>query len=439
MLDKKIKLKISKTAEIIFLPIFLFVSLFSPIQSHAIVFVPVNDLALNLTAESMLIVENQTAIVTTALASKEIGQIPGGNPLGQAAVNPGTGIALSLTSLDFAASTMAKILISRLTDSIVGWIDSGFQGQPAFVGDPASFLTDVADSVAGEFIEGSALDFMCEPFELQIRLALDYKYRSTFEDSSCRLSEVLNNLENFADFTEGGNFSRGGWDGWFQVIQPQNNPYGAYINAEAELGARIAGRQNIELLQLDWGSGFLSFQECLDPVGAPLSKCKNKGPIKTPGTVIESGLSDALGTEISELELADSFDRILAALLNQLVSRALSSSGLAGISNDSNSTGHNSDRDRQFLASSPQNLIATPITSTRINLDWSGSTTEDVRGYYVYRDGERIGKNDGKNNTFYPDSGLQPSTKYNYRVSAFIEEDNESARSNQSATTTLEF
>ena len=329
MYDKN-KMEIIKKISLCATFLFFIIAAFHPTETRSQVFVPVNDVALNLTAAAMLIVEEQTSIAVSAQTIKEVGQVPGINPIAQGAVNPGTAIGLSLTSLDFAANTLAKTLISRLTDSIVGWIDSGFSGQPAFIGDPGSFFLDVADTVAGDFIEGSELGFMCEPFELQIRLALDYNYRSTFTDSACRLSDVLNNLENFADFTENGNFARGGWDGWFEVIQPQNNPYGSYINAEAELGVRIAGRQNIELLQLNWGSGFLSFQECLEPAGAPLSECSVKGPVKTPGAVIESGLSDVLGTELSELELADSFDRIIAALLNQLVSKALSSSGLVG-------------------------------------------------------------------------------------------------------------
>lgn len=411
-----------------FIPVLLFSGLLlNSKKAEAQPAVPVNDALLNATALSNLIVNEQTSIAVSAQAIKEVGQVPGLSPI----VNQGTGVGLAFTSLDFAANAIAKTIVRRITDSIVGWIDSGFQGQPAFIGNPGGFLLDVADSVAGEFIEGGDLGFLCEPFQLEIKFALDYQYRSTFEDVTCRLSDVLNNVQNFANFTEGKNFARGGWDGWFQVIQPQNNPYGAYIEAESELNVRIAGRQSIELLQLDWGSGFLSFQECLEPAGAPLSECVVKGPIKTPGTVIASGLDQTLGTELSELGLADSFDRILAALLNQLVSRALSSSGLAGISNDNN------DDDREFPPLPPENLAATPITSFQIRVTWSASPTEDVEGYYIYRDGQRVATQRGRSNTSFLDSGLQPSTEYSYRISSFIETDNESYRIGPIATTTL--
>lgn len=300
-------------------------------------FVPVHDAILSGIISAQLTQLNltslETAIATGAVTIKEVGPVPGISPLAEVAVNQATGPGLAVLSLDFFAVTMAKLVIENITNSIVEWIDSGFQGSPAFVQDPGSFLADVADTVAGEFIDGTELGFLCEPFELDIRLALNYRYRSSFKERvSCRLSDVIKNVEDFAEFTgdttigSTPRFSKGGWDGWISLNR--QNQYSTYLASEAELGVRIRGRQNIELLQLNWGDGFLSFQECLDPPGAPLSQCREKGPIKTPGKVIETGLGNALGTELSELELADSFDRILAALLNQLVSKALSSSGL---------------------------------------------------------------------------------------------------------------
>jgi len=303
-------------------------------------FVPVHDSIVAGIISAQLTVLNlttlQTAIATGAVTIKEVGPVPGISPLAEVAVNPITGPGLAVLSLDFFAVSMAKALLQKLTNSIVEWIDRGFPGEgPAFVQDPGSFLADVADTVAGEFIDGTELGFLCEPFELDIKAALNYRYKSSFEERiSCRLSDVIKNVEDFAEFSGdsgrgiSANFYKGGWDGWISLVR--QNQYSTYLASEAELGVRIRGRQNIELLQLNWGDGFLSFQDCIDPPGAPLSECKVKGPIKTPGKVIETGLGKALGAELTQLELADSFDRILAALLNQLISKALGSSGLAG-------------------------------------------------------------------------------------------------------------
>ena len=103
-----------------------------------------------------------------------------------------------------------QIIISNITNSIVTWINSGFQGNPAFISNPESFFTDVGDQIAGNFIAGTELGFVCEPFSLDIRSALAINYSSTYvQRNYCRLTDAIRNTENFAKFTNG-DFSQGG-------------------------------------------------------------------------------------------------------------------------------------------------------------------------------------------------------------------------------------
>ena len=204
---------------------------------------------------------------------------------------------------------IARIAIQGITDSVVRWINSGFQGSPAFVTDPGQFFTGIADEVAGTFIAGTELGFLCEPFQLDIRAALNFNYSQRYR-SSCTLTDVIRNVENFTDFTKG-NFSAGGWDGWISMTQnPNNNPYGAYVKAEEELAIRLRTAQGQELQLLQWGNGFLSWKD-------------ENGKIQTPGSVIESQLSNVLGSGIDQLELADEFNEIVGALMGQLVQKVL--------------------------------------------------------------------------------------------------------------------
>lgn len=84
----------------------------------------------------------------------------------------------------------------------------------------------------------------------------------------------------------------------------------------------------------------------------------------------------------------------------------------------------------------PQNLTATAISSSQINLSWDASTDNiAVTGYKIYRDNVEI---DTTTNTTYGDTGLSPSTLYTYKVSAFDAAGNESAQSNEASATTLE-
>lgn len=221
--------------------------------------------------------------------------------------------------VDGLAWAAGNILIDNITNSVVRWINNGFRGGPGFVTNPGQFLTGVADQVAGEFIAGTELGFLCDPFELDIRAALNLDYSSDFR-IGCTLSDVIANTEDFTKFTDG-NFNQGGWDGWYSMTQnPNNNPYGAYAKSKSELSARIAGAQGIELLKLDWGNGFFSWED-------------EDGDIQTPGSVVETQLENVLGTNLDRLEIADEFNEIVGALASQFVSQlvgGLSSGGRGG-------------------------------------------------------------------------------------------------------------
>ncbi|MDQ8198908.1 carbohydrate binding domain-containing protein [Pelagicoccus enzymogenes] len=82
----------------------------------------------------------------------------------------------------------------------------------------------------------------------------------------------------------------------------------------------------------------------------------------------------------------------------------------------------------------PEGLAATSTSATEIDLSWQESTDNvGVLGYLVYRDGENIGQSIVSS---FSDSGLNPSTEYDYQVSAFDLASNESALSASVSETT---
>ncbi|MDP2642010.1 MAG: hypothetical protein Q8P21_01830 [bacterium] len=234
------------------------------------------------------------------------------------------GINTGLT-WDGIAIMIAKKFIERMVDSTVNWINNGFDGNPAYVIDPEQYFTDIADGVAGEFIAGSDLGFLCSPFQAQIRISLQKQYTQP-EPFQCTLTDVVGNIENFYN-----DFSQGGWDGWFSMTQNNaNNPYGAYLEAKIELDSRIASAIGLKEQQLNWGRGFLSFSDCIEYAQVDVGEgqtergeCIKHGPIKTPGVAIEGQLENVLGTGIRQLELADEFDELIGALLGQLLQRSV--------------------------------------------------------------------------------------------------------------------
>jgi len=215
---------------------------------------------------------------------------------------------------DCVVRALARAAIQTITAQTVSWINSGFEGKPAFVQNFNKFFTQVADQAAGEFIQGSALSFLCSPFQLDVRvaIAMSYAQRNVAQAQTCTLSSVVDNVEGFID----GNFNEGGWPGLISfTTEPSNNPFGAYMTAQARLNNQILFDTANAERKISVG-GFLSKEEC-DPPGS--DNCK----IVTPGSTIESALEATLKTNLDSLQFADSIDDIISALTNQLITKTL--------------------------------------------------------------------------------------------------------------------
>ncbi len=295
------------------------------------------------------------------------------------------------------AKTAARELIQKITDATVNWINSGFNGNPAFIANPGDFLAQTADQAVGSFIQNDPnLRFLCSPFQIQVKLALYTNYSTTaFNQINCTASGALTNLEN-------GTFS---WNDWLQVAsQPQNTPTGAYLLAQGQLEAQIANKQGAVSNDINLGSGAISYKSCTDSVYQLDSKgnitnssnpvtftytgsdlypnsatqnylAQNKSKIltvktsctvKTPGTTIATMLGFKATSEQRTDEigaaLSNGIDAVLSSLSNQLIKLAsdqLTNGVLAN--NSTNSSNYNSSLNN--LASQAQNDYNGSITN----------------------------------------------------------------------------
>jgi hypothetical protein len=275
--------------------------------------------------------------------------------------------------LDAIAMPIAQKMVEDMVKETVDWANSGFEGGPAYVTDTGQFLTNTADDVAGEFIAGNDLGFLCSPFQANIRLSLvNQYYQPTQKQFQCTLSGVTDNIEGFfnGDFNGGG-----GWDTWFAVTQsPTNNPYGAFLEARGELDQRLATKIGLSQNELLVNQGFLSFKDCLEHnpsqavidgvekyklnanAGAkngmvlnkvrasglsnvenevldiienkrkydptkPADACIQDGPIKTAGTTIKSQLDNVLGSGLSQLISVENWQQLVGAFASGLLKR----------------------------------------------------------------------------------------------------------------------
>jgi chitodextrinase len=85
----------------------------------------------------------------------------------------------------------------------------------------------------------------------------------------------------------------------------------------------------------------------------------------------------------------------------------------------------------------PSNLVATATGTTTVGLTWAASADPEtgVDRYLVFRNGSQVGST---NQTTYEDTGLSPSTTYDYRVRAVNGDGLESNLSNEDSATTLD-
>jgi hypothetical protein len=235
--------------------------------------------------------------------------------------------------LDGIAWAVAKQMVSNITRSLINWINSGFQGSPSFVTDFKQMLIDSLDQVAGEYIKslGGLGEFICSPFQLDVQAALSINYAqarsgtpSGPDQNLCTLTGIGSNIENFLAGTADN------WGQWLQVTQnPQNTPYGAYLEAEASLNVRLRNEAGQQIEVASWGDGFLSKKVCQAVEGTTREDCK----ITTPGQVVSEALTFQLSTGPRSLIEADEVNELIGALLNQLVLQAVQGlNGLLGLS-----------------------------------------------------------------------------------------------------------
>lgn len=289
------------------------------------------------------------------------------------------------------AKVMIVTLIRNIGASVVTWVNSGFEGKPSFVTDFGGTLLDAADEVAGQLIEGTELGFLCNNFSFQIRIALALKYSQPFrEKARCTLSEIGNNVSNFADNNGGA-----GWDNWLKITtEPQNNVYGAYVIADSELAQRMLTAVTTKKEKITLGNGFLDYETCdrwaepnegsyIDGVFVPNTskpevlnqnttfgalktedlstsnsktkkvvpqgtkfvdpKGKNRTCIekstKTPGTVIAGKINSTFAQGEIQQAVAQEIDDVIAATMNQLAQKMIQGTyGLLGLSKKKSGT-----------------------------------------------------------------------------------------------------
>lgn len=256
----------------------------------------------------------------------------------------------------------AKAVVNSITQSLVNWINSGFNGSPAFETDLNQSLVELQDEVTNAFLadlftDVGKGDMINSEFAERIGqgIATSYYIYTSGERLAYRLRSNIQNYSQNPDLFRRGDFSQGGWQAWHQSnVVCGNNVYCFQFAARDEHAVRLMQEVDQYVTELGWGDGFLSWKgDCIrarradgteatatvdqrsgNTQGVNLGagdKCLNHN-IKTPGSVTEDYLAFQLGSGVRQLELADSINEIVGALVGQLVQQVFGPGGLLGTS-----------------------------------------------------------------------------------------------------------
>ncbi len=227
-------------------------------------------------------------------------------------------------TLDGIAWSLAKKVLGQTVASVVDWVNSGFNGKPAFITDYDQYYLDAQDRAANDFIDQSNFTQLCQPLQTPVRFIVDRVYREARdyrERSQCTFSDSNGSLDAFIS----GDFKSGGWSAWFSLVSnPQNNIYGAAAISINAAQSSVENAKDIAKTEAQNGQGFLSDKRC---------EKNGKCTIVTPGSVIGHYLDFSLTVGDRVLIQSDQINEVIGSLFSKLGSQALTgSNGLLGLS-----------------------------------------------------------------------------------------------------------
>ena len=249
--------------------------------------------------------------------------------------------------LDCIFYNVINVIIENVIRSLTRWVQSGFEGNPAFTTNYQQMARQTVNQMAGEFI-GTRLEFLCSPFKLDVQLALSRFAAGEKDTLVCTLDDILGNAKNAVTGFVNGDFLSGGWDGWFTYFL-KDNAYSQYEEAEKQLVLQIRSSLNQQAKEIDHGRGWLSIkrQDCWAYVKGgyhiPIKPSEignvpdaieyecDEPRITTPGGFVEESIQKQFGIAGDRLAVADEINELVWSTMTFLIRNILyDERGLAG-------------------------------------------------------------------------------------------------------------
>ena len=240
---------------------------------------------------------------------------------------------------------IAKRIIDYTVDETVKWVQGG--GDPKFISDWDGFMRQAGELAFDSVIKEAELSDICEPFAVQLRVALIPETRFNRERVDCTISDIVANVQDFYD-----NFQNGGWLAYGESIKPENNLYMQLVMFDDEIMSRTAFNEDQRRQQAAAGQGFLSvsvcteddaqqlYADCISGNGGSPEECSayaqqakscTKEEVQTPGTIVGKVLGESV---TSDTQWAANIESWTSALVNAAINR-LTREGVAAMTGSS--------------------------------------------------------------------------------------------------------
>jgi len=270
---------------------------------------------------------------TAKLRQKSVGGAAGGGFL--------SGI-LDITdiSLDSVMFCIINEIISYITQSTINWINTGFKGNPVFVQNPGALFQNIANQEASNFITSvqrgtqyganglavqtaNGINSMFMPLRQGVAQNLVGYYNNSMPTSA--MGGLPSPTISEAQYNALWNGRSTDWMTYSQRWNPANTVYGRTAFYEGpRMMQQIQFAQNSANQKYIAGNGYLDFTTC--PAGAtrPDGSCDPRQLLTVVGGhQIDMEANARNLTKYMRISMANSFDSVITALVNQLIKIAV--------------------------------------------------------------------------------------------------------------------
>jgi hypothetical protein len=245
-------------------------------------------------------------------------------------------------------------IVHQIINSTTKWVQSGFNGNPAWITNWQDMLDQATNNAVGAIIQQYA-PFLCAP--LQMKLQLSSLPVNPSQYLGCTLSDVVQNIQDFEN-----NFQNGGWLAYTTSLEPNNTVIGAQLllndkvfqtESEAKSKAENQAQANQGIaVQTVCTQVFIQSPNpeavqsnvdgtCSNASGKvvpcfiqettttnasavdPNSKQCAKTRVTTPGMAVAAAVNNAFGADTNQIVNSQDIDALVNALTNALITKVV--------------------------------------------------------------------------------------------------------------------